>query len=140
MREAVTSTSRARSPARGPFELVYVPGLVSNVELAWEPARIDRARFFRRLASFSRLILFDNRGTGLSDRVAGIATLETRMDDVRAGSASRSKDADGGLSEAPAPRGGRGRPREVRRYQCPNEKGPLDWRALECDSTLAVAG
>jgi pimeloyl-ACP methyl ester carboxylesterase len=68
----------------GAFDLVYVPGLVSNVELAWEPARIDRARFFRRLASFSRLILFDKRGTGLSDRVAGIATLETRMDDVRA--------------------------------------------------------
>jgi pimeloyl-ACP methyl ester carboxylesterase len=67
----------------GPFDLVYVPGLVSNVELAWEPARIDRARFFRRLASFSRLILFDKRGTGLSDRMSGIATLETRMDDVR---------------------------------------------------------
>jgi class 3 adenylate cyclase len=42
------------------------------------------SRFMQRLASFSRLILFDKRGTGLSDRVAGIATLEERMDDVRA--------------------------------------------------------
>jgi pimeloyl-ACP methyl ester carboxylesterase len=41
-------------------------------------------RFMQRLASFSRLILFDKRETGLSDRVAGIATLEERMDDVRA--------------------------------------------------------
>ena len=66
----------------GPFDLVYVPGAVSNVELIWEdPAR---AAFFGRLASFSRLILFDKRGTGLSDRVSGIANLETRMDDVRA--------------------------------------------------------
>jgi pimeloyl-ACP methyl ester carboxylesterase len=66
----------------GPFDLVYVPGAVSNVELIWEdPAR---ASFFGRLASFSRLILFDKRGTGLSDRVSGIANLETRMDDVRA--------------------------------------------------------
>src|SRR6478752_1594439 len=66
----------------GPFDLVYVPGAVSNVELMWEdPAR---AAFFGRLASFSRLILFDKRGTGLSDRVSGIANLETRMDDVRA--------------------------------------------------------
>jgi pimeloyl-ACP methyl ester carboxylesterase len=66
----------------GPFDLVYVPGAVSNVELTWEEPR--RAAFFRRLASFSRLILFDKRGTGLSDRVSGIANLETRMDDVRA--------------------------------------------------------
>jgi class 3 adenylate cyclase/dienelactone hydrolase len=66
----------------GPFDLVYVPGAVSNVELTWEdPAR---AAFFGRLASFSQLILFDKRGTGLSDRVTGIANLETRMDDVRA--------------------------------------------------------
>ena len=43
-----------------------------------------RARYYRRLASFCRLIIFDKRGTGLSDRVSGIADLETRMDDVRA--------------------------------------------------------
>ena len=66
----------------GPFDLVYVPGFVSNVEAIWQsPAR---ARFFRRLASFSRLILFDKRGTGLSDRTSQIFTLEQRMDDVRA--------------------------------------------------------
>ena len=66
----------------GPFDLVFVPGFVSNVEAIWEsPAR---ARFFRRLASFSRLILFDKRGTGLSDRTSQIFTLEQRMDDVRA--------------------------------------------------------
>jgi pimeloyl-ACP methyl ester carboxylesterase len=66
----------------GPFDLVYVSGFVSNVDLTWENSL--RAAFFRRLASFSRLILFDKRGTGLSDRVTGVANLETRMDDVRA--------------------------------------------------------
>jgi pimeloyl-ACP methyl ester carboxylesterase len=68
----------------GPLDLVYVPGWVSNVELNWgEPAY---ARFLTRLASFARLILFDKRGTGLSDRVhsAEPPTLEQRMDDVRA--------------------------------------------------------
>jgi class 3 adenylate cyclase len=66
----------------GPFDLVFVPGFVSNIELFWEMP--EWAHFFSRLAAFSRLILFDKRGTGLSDRVAGIATLEERMDDVRA--------------------------------------------------------
>jgi class 3 adenylate cyclase len=68
----------------GPFDLVYVPGWISNVELMWEePAH---ARLLRRLASFSRLILFDKRGTGLSDPVSldRLPTLEQRMDDVRA--------------------------------------------------------
>jgi len=51
----------------GPLDLVYVPGFVSHVEHAWEDP--DLARFLNRLASFSRLILFDKRGTGLSDRV-----------------------------------------------------------------------
>jgi pimeloyl-ACP methyl ester carboxylesterase len=66
----------------GPFDLVYVAGFVSNLELTWQDSL--RAAFFRRLASFSRLILFDKRGTGLSDRARGVADLETRMDDVRA--------------------------------------------------------
>src|SRR6266851_258020 len=66
----------------GPLDLIFVPGFVSNVELAWESP--GPARFFSRLAAFSRLILFDKRGTGLSDRDVGIATLEERMDDVRA--------------------------------------------------------
>jgi class 3 adenylate cyclase len=65
----------------GPLDLVLVPPFVSHVEAFWEDP--DVARFFRRLASFSRLIVFDKRGTGLSDRDA-IAPLETRMDDVRA--------------------------------------------------------
>jgi pimeloyl-ACP methyl ester carboxylesterase len=65
----------------GPIDLVWVPGFVSHLEYEWEHPRA--ARFFQRLASFSRLIRFDKRGTGLSDRVA-IPTLEERMDDVRA--------------------------------------------------------
>ena len=66
----------------GPVDVVLVPGYLSHLEYGWEePAW---ARFLRRLSSFSRLILFDKRGTGLSDRTAGIASLEERMDDVRA--------------------------------------------------------
>jgi class 3 adenylate cyclase/pimeloyl-ACP methyl ester carboxylesterase len=66
----------------GPFDLVFVSGwMLSVLDTAWEGAP---AEFFGRLASFSRLILFDKRGTGLSDRVTGIADLETRMDDIRA--------------------------------------------------------
>ena len=66
----------------GERDLVYVPPFVSHVELAWQVP--DTARFFRRLASFSRLIRFDKRGTGMSDRVPGAPPLEVRMDDVRA--------------------------------------------------------
>jgi class 3 adenylate cyclase len=68
----------------GPVDLVYVPGWVSNVEMAWDDPAM--ARLFERLSSFSRLILFDKRGTGLSDRLANdeLPTLEQRMDDVRA--------------------------------------------------------
>jgi deoxyinosine 3'endonuclease (endonuclease V) len=51
----------------GAFDLVYVPGFISHVELAWAEPAI--ARFYERLASFSRLILFDKRGTGLSDPI-----------------------------------------------------------------------
>jgi pimeloyl-ACP methyl ester carboxylesterase len=68
----------------GPLDLIYVPGWISNVELNWEePAH---AHVLERLASFSRLILFDKRGTGLSDPVPldRLPTLEERMDDVRA--------------------------------------------------------
>ena len=66
----------------GPIDLVLVPGWLSNIEVFWEDPSI--ARFFERLATFSRLILFDKRGTGLSDRGIEAATLEDRMDDVRA--------------------------------------------------------
>jgi pimeloyl-ACP methyl ester carboxylesterase len=68
----------------GPFDLVHVPGWVSNIEMMWEEP--SYARFLGRLASFSRLLLFDKRGTGLSDRVPDdrLPMLEERMDDVRA--------------------------------------------------------
>jgi class 3 adenylate cyclase/dienelactone hydrolase len=66
----------------GPFDLVLVHGWFSHVELDWEHP--DVARWFDRLGSFSRLIRFDKRGTGLSDRAVGLPDLETRMDDVRA--------------------------------------------------------
>ena len=68
----------------GPFDLVYVPGWISNIEMMWtEPSY---SRLLGRLAGFSRLLLFDKRGTGLSDRVSNdrLPTLEQRMDDVRA--------------------------------------------------------
>ena len=66
----------------GPIDVVYVPGWVSHLEYAWESPLV--ASFYQRLASFSRLILFDKRGTGLSDQTSDMPTLEQRMDDVRA--------------------------------------------------------
>jgi pimeloyl-ACP methyl ester carboxylesterase len=68
----------------GPLDLVLVPGAISHLEVWWEEPSM--ARFLHRLASFSRLIMFDKRGTGLSDRVSAdkVPTLEQRMDDVRA--------------------------------------------------------
>src|SRR5256885_6683164 len=68
----------------GPQDLVFVHGWISHIEHVWEEPSV--ARFFSRLASFSRLILFDKRGTGLSDPVPldRLPTLEQRMDDVRA--------------------------------------------------------
>ncbi len=66
----------------GPFDLVFVLGSVfTALEYAWEG---PPGAFFSKLASFSRLILFDKRGTGLSDRVADFASAEVRMDDIRA--------------------------------------------------------
>jgi pimeloyl-ACP methyl ester carboxylesterase len=68
----------------GPIDLVLVPGWISNLELAWEEPRM--AGFLRRLGSMARLIMFDKRGTGLSDPIPLDAPpdLEVRMDDVRA--------------------------------------------------------
>jgi len=66
----------------GPFDLVMVPGFVSNVEHYWEMPVVPD--MFRQLASFSRLVLFDKRGTGLSDPVTEVPPLEQRMDDLRA--------------------------------------------------------
>ena len=66
----------------GPIDLVLVLGWVSNLAYVWEEPSV--ARFLERLASFSRLILLDKRGTGMSDRVHPLPSLEQRMDDVRA--------------------------------------------------------
>src|SRR5207253_4646283 len=66
----------------GPIDLVLVLGFATHLELNWESPPF--ARFFERISSFSRLILFDKRGTGLSDPVAEAPTLEQRIDDVRA--------------------------------------------------------
>jgi pimeloyl-ACP methyl ester carboxylesterase len=66
----------------GSFDLLFVPGFVSNVEATWGSP--DLSAFFRRLASFCRVILFDKRGTGMSDRGSQIFTLEQRMHDVQA--------------------------------------------------------
>ncbi len=68
----------------GPIDLVFVPGFISNLEVHWEDP--GYVHLIRRLSGFTRLIMFDKRGTGLSDRVDATAlpSLETRMDDVRA--------------------------------------------------------
>jgi len=66
----------------GPVDLIFVPGYVSHIEHAHELAGFTP--FMRRLASFARVVMFDKRGQGLSDRMAGAPSLETRMDDVRA--------------------------------------------------------
>ncbi len=66
----------------GPFDLVFVPGFVSNLDAHWDDPGFEHLMW--RLASFSRLITFDKRGTGLSDRVSALPSLEQRMDDVRA--------------------------------------------------------
>lgn len=65
----------------GPRDIVWVAGAITNLRLMWELPEFRR--FCEQLASFSRLILFDKRGMGLSDRVE-VGTLEERMDDVRA--------------------------------------------------------
>jgi pimeloyl-ACP methyl ester carboxylesterase len=66
----------------GPFDLVFVPGYVTHLELAWKLPTFGQA--LAEMTSFARLIKFDKRGTGMSDPVSGAPTLETRMDDVRA--------------------------------------------------------
>jgi class 3 adenylate cyclase len=66
----------------GPFDVVFVPPSSSHVELGWEVPTLRV--LFDGISAFARLIVFDKRGTGMSDRVAGAPTLETRMDDVRA--------------------------------------------------------
>ena len=66
----------------GPLDLVFVPGLLSQIDLIWTlPAP---ARFFERLASFARIILYDKRGQGVSDPLDGVLTLEQDMEDLLA--------------------------------------------------------
>src|SRR6516165_1761641 len=66
----------------GPIDVVAVLGFATHVEMQWELRTF--ARFFERLSSFSRVIIFDKRGTGLSDPVLDVPTLEQRIDDLRA--------------------------------------------------------
>jgi class 3 adenylate cyclase len=66
----------------GPFDLVYAPGFISHVEMNWESPYWSR--ILGHLSRFCRVVIFDKRGTGLSDRVGGWPTLEERMDDIRA--------------------------------------------------------
>ena len=66
----------------GPIDLVLTPGAISHLEMMWENPSYDR--FVQRLASFARVMTFDKRGTGMSDRVTEAATLEQRTDDIRA--------------------------------------------------------
>src|SRR3954454_14956101 len=66
----------------GPLNLVFCAGFVSHLDLAWTNPGITH--FFRRLASFSRLALYDKAGTGVSDPIAHVPTLEERVDEIRA--------------------------------------------------------
>jgi DNA-binding SARP family transcriptional activator/class 3 adenylate cyclase/alpha-beta hydrolase superfamily lysophospholipase len=71
-----------QAAGNGPADVVLIQGSVSHIELGWETA--PYAAMYRRLSRFARLITFDKRGTGLSDRGADLPTLEERIDDVRA--------------------------------------------------------
>jgi class 3 adenylate cyclase len=66
----------------GAFDLVIVPGFISHVELSWEDPGL--ARFIRRLASFARVVMFDKRGTGMSDRADRLPDIDRRMLDIEA--------------------------------------------------------
>jgi pimeloyl-ACP methyl ester carboxylesterase len=75
-------TSAYQITGNGPFDVVWAPGTMSHLDLDWEIPQ--RALFFERFSQFCRLIRFDKRGTGLSDRPVKMATLEERTDDIRA--------------------------------------------------------
>ena len=66
----------------GDFDLVFVPGFISHCDMAWETPMFQD--IYSRFASFARVIVFDKRGTGLSERTLGFGTAEDRMDDIRA--------------------------------------------------------
>lgn len=89
--DAVAATRYARSGdvhiayqtfGAGAVDLVFIPGFVSHIESYWEEPRF--ARWLRRLGRFARVIIFDKRGTGLSDRVSELPGMQERIDDVRA--------------------------------------------------------
>src|SRR4028118_2185384 len=82
----------------GPIDLVFVPGFISNIDLVWDDPVF--AGFLKRLAGFSRLILFDKRGTGLSDRGGDLPGAEGRLAARAAGSGPRCRGGRrrGGLS------------------------------------------
>jgi len=65
----------------GPVDLVYIPGWVSNIDWMW--ACPELVSFFEALGKIARVVLFDKRGTGLSDRVVELSTLEERMEDIK---------------------------------------------------------
>ena len=71
-----------RVSGKGPIDLVVVPGFVSHLEVSLELPNLGG--IFERLSSFARVITFDKRGTGMSDRTPGLPTLAERMDDIRA--------------------------------------------------------
>src|ERR1700730_16904701 len=66
----------------GPVDIIMVPGVVSHIEFLHE--FVGYTAFLRRLSAFARVVTFDKRGQGLSDRISGAPSLEQRMDDVRA--------------------------------------------------------
>jgi pimeloyl-ACP methyl ester carboxylesterase len=66
----------------GPPDLIYIPSGFHHVELTWQVSRV--AQFLRRLSSLGRVLRFDKRGTGMSDRLTELPSLDTRMDDIRA--------------------------------------------------------
>src|SRR5262249_50311335 len=90
----------------GPFDVVIVPSAVSHVELQWEAA--GWAALLRGIAEQARVLVFDKRGTGMSDRMAAAPTLEERSDDIRAGmdAAGAQRAAGGGVMGGGAVRGG----------------------------------
>ena len=66
----------------GPMDILYVPTWLSQIEHLWESPKVNR--FFERSAHLGRLIMFDRRGSGMSDPIVGAPTLEEQMDDVNA--------------------------------------------------------
>ena len=104
----------------GATDLVIVPSWVGNIEFLWDLP--ETVRFFEKLAAFSRLVIFDKRGTGLSDRAGGVATLEERADDV-------AKIMDAAGSERAAVAGWRTRLVSPRRspQHTPSESWPSSW-------------